>query len=67
MIRITIRIVITRKHNSSLRAQAERKTRFWKVEKIMKKETLLDIGEAVVNVAAELLKNKIEKSVEGKQ
>ena len=32
----------------------------------MKKETLLDIGEAVVN-AAELLKNKIEKSVEGKQ
>lgn len=33
----------------------------------MKKETLLDIGEAVVNVAAELLNNKIEKSVEGKQ
>ena len=32
----------------------------------MKKETLLDIGEAVVNVAAELLKNKIEKSVGGK-
>ena len=30
----------------------------------MKKETLLDIGEAVVNVAAELLKNKIEKSAE---
>ena len=33
----------------------------------MKKETLLDIGEVVVNVASELLKNKIEKSVEGKQ
>ena len=33
----------------------------------MKKETLLDISEVVVNVAAELLKNKIEKSVEGKQ
>ena len=28
----------------------------------MKKETLLDIGEAVVNVAAELLKNKIERT-----
>ena len=45
----------------------ERKTRFRKVEKIMKKETILVIGEAVVNVAAELLKNKIEKSAEGKQ
>ena len=33
----------------------------------MKKETILVIGEAVVNVAAELLKNKIEKSAEGNQ
>ena len=33
----------------------------------MKKETNIDIGEAVVNVAAELLKNKIERSAEGKQ
>ena len=33
----------------------------------MKKETILVIGEAVVNVPAELLKNKIEKSAEGKQ
>ena len=33
----------------------------------MKKETILVIGEAVVNVATELLKNKIEKSAEGKQ
>ena len=30
----------------------------------MKKETILVIGEAVVNVAVELLKNKIEKSAE---
>ncbi len=33
----------------------------------MKKETIVVIGEAVVNVAAELLKNKIERSAEGKQ
>ena len=33
----------------------------------MKKETILVIGEAVVNVAAEFLKNKIDKSVEGNQ
>ena len=32
----------------------------------MKKDTILVIGEAVVNVAAELLKNKIEKSAGGK-
>ncbi len=30
----------------------------------MKKETILVIGEAVVNVAAELLKNKIEKRLQ---
>ena len=32
----------------------------------MKKETILVIGEAVDSVAAELLKNKIEKSAGGK-
>ena len=33
----------------------------------MKKETIVVIGEAVVNVAAELLKNKIEMCAEGIQ